>query len=88
MLSQPVVVWWEALYQSPVIETGVSYASYTLVGLSVGSLVPNVLDFKVVLLLVLVLELLMPSTGRFSTGTNLVSVYVKENERKQELPGL
>lgn len=80
--------WWEALCQSQVIETGVCYASYILVSLSVGSLVPNVLDFKAVLLLVLVLELLIPSTGSFSTGTNLVSVFVEEKERKQELPGL
>lgn len=78
----------EALYQSPVKETGVSYASSTLVNLSGGTLAPNVLDFRAVLLLVLVLELLMPSIGSFSAGTNLVSVYVKENERKQELPGL
>lgn len=73
---------------TPVIETGVSYGSYTLASLSVGKLAPNVLDFKLVLLLVLVLELLMPSTGSFSVGTNLVSVHVKENERKQELLGL
>lgn len=65
-------------------------ASYTLVNLCWDIGTPNVLDFKVVLLLVLVLELLMPSIGSFSTGTNLVSVYVKQNERerKQELPGL
>lgn len=68
--------------QSPVKETAVTYANYTLVSLSVGTLAPNLLDLKVVLILALVLELLMPSAGSFSTGTNLASVYVKENSRK------
>lgn len=71
------------MYQSPVKETGVSCASYTLVNLSVGTLAPSVLHFKVVFLLVLVVEVLLHSTRSFSPGTNLVSVCVKKkNERK------